>query len=64
MVPAFLRIPYGIVMSEMHELVEQIRLVQVGSQRAQLFVCRKVSSEMRWYSFHSILTSLCGTCKD
>ena len=32
------RVPHGMVIGQVHELVDQIWLVQVAGQRAQLFV--------------------------
>lgn len=39
-----LRVPDGVVVRQMHELVDQVRLVQIGRQRTQLFVRRQVST--------------------
>ncbi len=40
---ALLRVPNGVVIGQVHELVDQVRLVQVGGQRAQLAVRRQLA---------------------
>ena len=35
---SFLRVPNGVVIGQVHEFVNEIRLVQIGSQRAQFTV--------------------------
>lgn len=50
-----LRVPDGVVVRQVHELIDQVRLVQVGRQRTQLFVSRQVSTLNKCCNFLNYL---------
>ena len=41
---SFLRVPDGVVVGQVHEFVDEIRLVQIGGQRAEFPVRRQLTS--------------------
>lgn len=41
----FLRVPHGVVVGQMHELIDEVRLVEVRGKGTQLLVCGQVSSK-------------------